>query len=623
MTSFLRQFLPSLDIQLQPFDAFLWNQTLKKYKAQAARGSDGISHADFRHLPPAYTDQIVKLLQDIESGQQPWPEQALQGLCIALAKTPEACTPSQFRPICVFSLLYRTWSAARSRQLCRALARHLPPDLLGFAPGREAGQYWMGIQAAIELAMQSSTDLCGLGTDLRRAFNMMSRPLLKELSANLHVPEAIMTPWLSFLTHSVRRFQCGEYVSAATHTTVGVPEGDALSVYAMLQLDLAYHLYMRHFQPHVRAHSYVDNLSLLDHSVGSLMHSWAALETFFQLAGMEVDVSKTYAWALQGHSRNGLKAMGFAIKLHATELGGSLHMSRRHTEHHIMSKLKSLEDKWRRLKHSQAPHSQKQAAVPISFWASILHGTASMIVSPRTLSSLRTQATKNLDWAKSGANSTLRLTLASSPSCDPGYYLLRDTVHSFRRLAQKDPLLWTQWHDYMARYDGSKTEGPFSAMLQRLHDVQWKLRPPYLVDHDGHHIHLFEADLRLVDVLLEEAWLQAISHTSMTRPSMADADGLDAPLVHFDSARRTSLDASLISALQCGSFFDGHHKSKFDKSKDSFCPHCSEPDRHGHWLHCPGYQAFGLRKAGLTPSVNGHKPCGNTCYPAGTLSINP
>ena len=592
MTGFLRHHLRPMDFRLRPFDETTWHHTLKKYKAHAARGADGISHHDFRRLPPEYTRHIVLLLQQIEAGQAQWPMQVLQGLCIALAKVADARTPSQHRPICIFSLLYRTWSAARSRQLCRSLANLLPPDLLGFAPGKEAGQYWMSLQAAIELAMQSSTDLCGIGTDLRRAFNMMSRPLLQELTTTLRVPLEISRPWMAFLAHSTRRFQCGEFVSAPTHTTVGVPEGDALSVFAMLQLDYAYHCYMQHFQPSVRAHSYVDNLSLLESSAGALIQSWATMETFFSLAGMEVDPGKTYAWALCGSTRKSLKALGFMTKLSATELGGALHMSHRHTETHVTSKADALQAKWQRLKRSLAPHRQKQAALPIAFWASALHGTAATEVSQRTLSSLRTSAIKSLGWAKAGANSTLRLTLAVDMLCDPGYYLLRTTVHTFRRLAAKDPLLWTQWHIYMSRYDGAVTNGPFSALLQRLTAIQWQVRPPFLVDHDGEQLDLLHTDPRLLDILLTEAWLQAISHTAMARPSMSDAQGLDAALIQFDFNRRTALDSSLISSLQCGAFFDAHHQAKFDKTKEGLCRFCGSKDTHGHWPRCHGYKPF-------------------------------
>ena len=46
-------------------------------------------------------------------------------------------------------------------------------------------------------------------------------------------------------------------------STCGLPEGDALSVYAMVQLNLAWHCYMQAFAPQVRSLSFVDNLAVV------------------------------------------------------------------------------------------------------------------------------------------------------------------------------------------------------------------------------------------------------------------------------------------------------------------------------------------------------------------------
>lgn len=163
---FFRHMIPQLRLTLPPITASQWRRTLRKYHQHAARGADGVSHLDLIHMPDSHLDTLLAILRRIEEGTQPWPAQVLRGICLALAKSRTA-----------LSLVYRTWSAIRAKQLIRHLLPHIPAQETGFIPERETSQVWMHIQANIEIHLQTHAGLNGLSTDLCKAFNTISRPL--------------------------------------------------------------------------------------------------------------------------------------------------------------------------------------------------------------------------------------------------------------------------------------------------------------------------------------------------------------------------------------------------------------------------------------------------------------
>ena len=70
----------------------------------------------------------------------------------------------------IMSMLYRSWSALRSRSILAQLRGVVGAGVVGFMPGRECGEIWHHVQALVELAFQSQTKLTGVVSDVRKAF---------------------------------------------------------------------------------------------------------------------------------------------------------------------------------------------------------------------------------------------------------------------------------------------------------------------------------------------------------------------------------------------------------------------------------------------------------------------
>lgn len=282
ITTFARAHMRPLHLELPPLAPDQWHRTLARYKPTAARGVDGISHLDLINMPQPLETELLAILDRVETGEA-WPQQACFGVVQALAKVDGAHEVSAFRPVVVLSLLYRTWSSLRSRQLLSQLVPVIPEGQVGFIPGQEAMNVWALWMAMIDLCCQGGSTLCGLSADLVRAFNCIPRAPLFWLASFLGIPERVVHPWRNFVEDFSRSFMIRGTLSEAVTSSVGFPEGCALSVLGMCLLDLMWHSYAEVLCPGLRIFSYVDNLGLTARDAGHLALGFATMQAFFTL----------------------------------------------------------------------------------------------------------------------------------------------------------------------------------------------------------------------------------------------------------------------------------------------------------------------------------------------------
>lgn len=592
VTAFFAAYVPVIGFPMEPLTIDEWRRALRRFKPAAARGVDGISHLDLINAPMEWTQRLLSLLNEIELGQLDWPTVLLYGMVNLLAKEQGASRASRFRPIVVFSVIYRAWASLRARQLLRRLSAHMSCEAHGFRPGHETAQLWLPLQATIEEALQTDSSVCGLSTDLIRAFNNIPREQTFSLAEHLGVSSRVLVPWKAFLASCTRSFVVRGAHSSPMQSAIGMPEGDGLSVYAMLQLNFAWHLYMDVYAPEVRTLSFVDNLMMTRGSACVLARAWTCLETFFELWNLQVDVQKSHCWATTKRLRQQLTPFPFECVDFASELGGVLSFTKRQYTGQQLRRLEALGPRWLQLRSSKAPMALKLASIPTVFWTSGLHGLAGSCLGAGHLDSLRTQALKALRLNTAGTNSMLRLTLSTTPMADPGLWRLFNTVLTFRRLMMKDPCLMNSWLHFMGRYDGQLFSGPCSQLLVVLNQIGWQVQAPFVIDHDGFAFHLLDIDSDTLKMLLHDGWLQYVASAVSHRATMSDLAGLDTDLVATHLTSMTALDCSLMGALQSGAFLGNDVHSKYDVTKQACCDLCHVPDCPEHWLVCPRFQAI-------------------------------
>ena len=593
VVGFCTAFLPSCSFDLQPISVETWVRTLRKYKATAARGADGFAKMDLLSMPHAFTVEILNLLELIEAGVLNWPEQMLIGLIMSLDKHNQKAGPDAFRPICVLSLVYRTYASIRARQLLKLIAQVIDGDAHGFLPAHETKQLWISVQASIELAVLQGQDLLGFGADLVKAFNGLPRVPVFHAARCVGIPDSLLRAWGSFLgglrRHFVIRHEVGEPIQSHT----GFPEGDPLSTVAMVLVDWCWHLYMHHFSPSCVPLSFVDNLTCLAHDAAELAQTLAQTECFADMWDLELDRQKTFVWALQPTSRKTLKALGLTVVDCARDLGGLMTYGKRVRVSIRDEMCAALAPMWQRLKKSRAPTAQKVALLPIKFWSSLLHGAAGCLLCDSRLTSLRAAATRAIGICPAGSSSALRLALSPDMLADPGFFQFWHLLCDLRRVGRKQPQILPQWVEFVSAFDGRYFPGPFSSLLQICARLGWSMQPPLIFSATGLAFDLFRAPKGLLRYMAEQAWITHVAKQHNHRQTMRELLSVDLELAHLDAGRLSALETSRVQALQSGSNIANSQHCKYDATKSAVCDACGVLDTVRHkvcdcskYAHC-------------------------------------
>ena len=607
---FVRDFMPRHDFHLPPITTTQWIKSIRRFRPKAARGADGFAKLDLLNMPPLHVGKLLELLTAIESGSMTWPRQFLEGLVIALAKTPHAHTAGEYRPIVLLSIVYRCWASLRSRQLLRQLEAVIHDDAHGFLPTRETGQSWLQIQSAVELALQSRAGLTGLATDLVKAFNNIRRQPLFHLAKHVGVPESLLAPWQDFVGSFTRRFQILNQLSPPYGSNVGFAEGCPLSVAAMVILDWGLQIYQHHMAPLARTITFVDNISILGKDVLTVAWAFFSLLAYLNLWGLEIDSQKSYCWGTTPALRSGILMLGLQLVQDVNELGGTMTFCASRRVRNILDKGSRLEQKWQRLRKSRGPLHQKLVCLPMCFWSTALHGSLGCNFAETHLHHLRKKAMSALGVQCAGASAILRLSLSVPATADPGFYHVRGTIMDFRRLCFKTPDLIVCWKVFMERFEGHLRPGPFSKIISVLSLIGWSvLEPPFLRDHDAVVFNLLWIPMVLLEQLLFDAWLQHVSRMVRHRKTMQDLHGIDPALTLLDHEEQSPLIRARVASLQEGAFMSSWQHAKFDNTKEPICQLCMQPDTQAHWLRCPRFAHIRTSTADMMAWVDSTPLC--------------
>ena len=590
VAAFTEHFLPHASFQIPPISVQMWRRAVRRLKTRAARGPDAYSREDLLQMPTARVEQLLDALRLVEAGQ-PWPQQLLHGFVCSTHKGKGREGPDAYRPICLFSIVFRVWASIRAKQVLAHLEKYMPHEAFGYLPGREAADLWFLLQAQIECCLQTGETMVGYCGDLVKAFNGLPRFPIFKAAAQIGVPQEVMAPWSAFNAGVQRHFLVRNVVGQAIPSTSGLVEGDPMSVVGMTVADFMFHVYMRHFAPRVCALSYVDNLMTTAFDLLTLARGRFFLECFWDMLGLELDDDKAYHWALKAEDRRNMQSLGLRVLRHERELGGFFSFGSQAFVKDLVHRLQSLSPLWTHLARSAAPGWRKLQALPSKFWSRALHGAVGCVFSEAHLNALRAKASRALGYNKAGSSSQIALFLSSTPEADPGYYNVWRTISDFRRLLVKDPVLIELWRSFMSDFDGRFRAGPFSKLLQVADRLHWAFHdPPLFLDHFGAVHDLLLVSTSSLRFLVKDAWAQHVLAGHAHRETMQDIRTVDTGLV-FESLRGlNSLEGQWQRNIRSGTAITPAQQSKFDLTQPAQCTLCYCTDNVAHRvLHCPRF----------------------------------
>ena len=371
--SFAQAYLPRSTCPCSPIAIDDWVQINARYKTTAARGPDGYSAKDLQWMPRGLAEDLVNQLNHWESTST-WPRSLLTGFVHPLPKREHSVQVGDFRPVIVYSTIYRSWSSLRARGILQFLSSLVDEHQFGFLPGCEAAEIWFLLQGLLENAHQTQTFYNGFVTDLVKAFESLPRYPVRALCELIGLPRSVLDLWHNFLHNMERRFRLGDTVGPALISNTGYPEGCALSCVAMAVVDLSYHIYMRIYSPSAVSLSFVDNLELVDNSLATLTSSIVALRTWADMWHLELDTKKTYTWSTTADGRNALQCLGWEVRESAKDLGAQMTYGRRKSVKEQQIRLDALEPYWYLLTRTIAPDFSKMMVLFQAMWPRAFHG---------------------------------------------------------------------------------------------------------------------------------------------------------------------------------------------------------------------------------------------------------
>ncbi|CAL1169264.1 unnamed protein product [Cladocopium goreaui] len=294
LIAFARHHLPQWPIPDTPITPALLRAEAASKKPKAATGLDGVSRADILQVDNNVLQSLCNIYQRAGCDGC-WPEQIVTGSVASLAKREGACQTQDYRPITVFSMVYRVFSSIQARALLDHAHHWCHADIYGNRKHHQTAQLWRVLVTSIQQAYDQKACLSGLTADIEKCFNCL--PRLPIVAAALHVgtPMSVMTAWCGALATMSRRFKVRDSFSDGFVTSTGLAEGCALSCYGMLLLDDIMHRYMAAQYPLLRVLSFVDNWDFLTWSADAAIQQLTALLEFANLTDLTVDREKTYA----------------------------------------------------------------------------------------------------------------------------------------------------------------------------------------------------------------------------------------------------------------------------------------------------------------------------------------
>ena len=567
-----------------------WQRAVKHRKKRSATGPDGVSRSDLINLTEMEGRSIVSLLHRIEGGEQ-WPQEILTGLISSLEKKETSEVVGDYRPICVLSAIYRTWSSIRAKEILKFLSLRAPAELIGNRPKKEPGQIWWTLSSLVEDSFQGGADFAGACADISKCFNNLPRVPIFSLARLQGLPENLCQAWHRALDGMTRMFQMEGAVGNPITSTCGMPEGDPLSVCGMYLINLSLHAYLRVLRPNIRMWTFVDDWQLTGQDVDSVEQGFQAVGDFTNLLDLNLDEDKSYFWGTSGAIRAEFRHRARKVKLHVRNLGGHVSYCRMPTNFTITDRIRATSQLWTWLKRSRAPTWQKMNIVSVVGWPRCLHAIACVPLGDLHIASLRSKVMQSLGFDKKGANPLIQLSLITNVRHDPGFHILVTTFRAFRKWCIPDiafPIL-----DALSQGATSlRAPGPCHVFLSRLHSVAWTwIGNGLITDHEGFRHHILHGAIQTLQRRLQEAWFARVGAVLSFREGFQGMEFVNPTLTRPQQANLSPEDEGLLRVVLNGTFFTRDKVHATGKVHSKTCPFCNEQDSllHRHF-ECPTFQ---------------------------------
>lgn len=172
----------------------------------------------------------------------------------------------------------------------------MPLLISGELPGRGVKDIAYLLKHRIELAIQNKAQLGGFTLDLKKAFNTFPRWPIVFLWRKLGIPQWVCDFWLHSLMRMQRFPHLHGCLGSPVESTTGAPEGNSLTVVAMLALATAFHWSITNDA--VTSHGYADNWGWSTFKFESHKTTFLSTLKFTSSLRLQIDFEKSWHWSI-------------------------------------------------------------------------------------------------------------------------------------------------------------------------------------------------------------------------------------------------------------------------------------------------------------------------------------
>ena len=590
--AFAGRYLPKLPFRDRPVSPHALRSALRQGTGLATRGPDAWGKDDILHLGEHRLQDLSHMYHRIETGGS-WPDQLVQGHVTCLEKQAGIPLAQNFRPVVLFSLLYRLWGSIKSRALLLQMSEFATFASFGFLKQRQCSDVTYWVQAAVETSYVHDEPLVGLLTDITRCFNYLPRLPILWMARALGIPSTTLAGWGSFLKQTARRFRVRNALSAEIFSSSGFPEGDSLSCLAMTVASWSLHLYMYHYGGNIAMMSFVDNLEMVGGDTAELVQSFQIMKVWASMLSLTLDDAKTMAWGTLPHLRKALHNLGLNVVEGANDLGASMVYGCRLRNGALTSRIKNTMEFFQKLRFTKVSRWHKCLGMRMALWPRALHNASHTIFGRGWITNLRRGAMKALRANRAGANPILHLVYTDCPDLDPGFFVAWQCVRDFTRFLKKEEVLRAWWTQFCDTPSTRTTYGPFACIIRVCDDLQWLISSDLCLHTiEGFWLDICTSSEEQMKLLLEYCWKQRHIREVQHRQEFADLQGIDYFISFHQFAKFSITAQELLRCIWNGTFYHHKQKARFDATDTGLCQWCNEPDGHEHRaLHCPAFDA--------------------------------
>ena len=399
-------------------DPHLIRDTIVRMKSYKAPGADGWRAQELKILPFSAIVDLSVLYGQIQ--QSAFDKSQMLARVILLAKNAHPNSFSDGRPITILGYVPRLSSKIIADQCLAAWGKTWDPQIAGGLPFRSVKDITIQQQFLLEQAHNTNVPQGGFTLDLVKASNLIPRQMAKRHLVHMGVPLACVNSWICSLNDMGRILQIKGSCGQPMPSTTGVPEGDALSVCAMLAIAAVF--FRRMSNCRVLPFTYADNWTFMSGSQRALFRAFTSTLNFTNALRMKVDLKKSWGWGTSKEMRLFWKNIEnlfpdgrtvIEVKQASKDLGCMMQYTRKITLGCFKDRMKAAGRRLQRLsKHHLSIHD-KASKIQTSVWPLAFYGAESQLIGDAHFTKLRRQATDAILGPHKFASSFLAMHILS------------------------------------------------------------------------------------------------------------------------------------------------------------------------------------------------------------------